>query len=215
MEFLKKIFSKKDSDVLVVGGEATAQKQKLKIHPSVIFYAISVLVLFVAILFTYSSTSDLVAKWQRTYKNNLGAKAELEIERKNLQKLEALAERIGDIEEQQLYIDQAIPVDPRYDEVIAKIESMAIKAGVETPESISWKLVPEGEISNEDFHDLDVYAYSFEIKARYNSFINFMERLRSSLRLMDIRSINGFKLGEGSVVSGTLVLWAYSIPLEE
>lgn len=220
MEKLKNILGigKKADDILVVGGagQETVSSQQRR-GSTITFYA-GLLFLGLTIFASYAFTGSLLDEREYLHREKARLVAEKMTAQKNLESLQQLSKEVGSIREQQGRVEQAIPFDPHYEQVVSFLEYQVnqIKKQyyMEMPENISWRLVSESDVSNEELKDLEIYQYTFSLNGSYDALALFLQRMRESLRLVDVRSVSNFRLDELGNAGADFMLWAYSIPLE-
>lgn len=219
MEKLKNMLGigKKAEDILVVGG---AGQETVSTPPrrgsSIAFYA-SMLFLGLTIFASYTFTGSLLDEREYLLREKARLVAEKMTAQKNLESLQQLSKEVGVIREQQERVEQAIPFDPHYEQVVSFLEYQVnqIKKQyyLETPENISWRPVSESDVSNDDLKDLEIYQFTFSLHGSYDALLLFLQQMRDSLRLIDVRSVSNFRLDEFGNAGADFMLWTYSIPL--
>lgn len=210
MEFIKKLIGQSPrEDILVVGSETGLVTDEKNLRFIQLGYFGMMIVLLMVIVFTFSSTADLLLSWQVSYRQDQEAVLATIQEEKNLEALRSLSEKKKEIEQQLAVIEKAVPTDVRYDKVVASLEQLASASGIAVPQSISWSIVPPSEISNKDLQALEVTSYSMEVIGEYDQLLVFLKALRTQQRLMDLRSIGDLQKDPRGVVRAVIVLWAY------
>jgi Tfp pilus assembly protein PilO len=210
MDFFKKIIGQDGADEVQIvgsGADSLVGQQGLK-FPQLAYFS-TMLLLLGLMVFTFSSTSSLLQSWQTSYRQDQEALLAALQEEKNLQALQGLSEKKTEIEQQLGVIERAVPIDPRYDKVIASLEQLASASGIAVPQSISWSLVPSSEISNKDLQALEVTSYSMEVIGEYEKLLIFLKALRVQQRLMDVRSIGDLQKDPRGLMRAVIVLWTY------
>lgn len=216
MGMLGNLFGKKeDADVMVASGDGFEVEEKAKAPFSRYFYYGSFVFLLLTIGFTYGSTDSLFTQWERTFRQYKEAVKSQEAEQKNTIALKSLQEELENIQHQQTVIDQAIPYDPRYDQVVSYFEYLFNTISKENlmtlPDTFTWKEVLPDDVSNTDLQELQILEYPLEFKGDYTALLEFISSLRKNLRLIDIVQVDGLTLGEGGVVKAQFVVWAYNL----
>jgi len=214
MSILDTLRSVKKKEILMVGEEGSIAEKKSTQPLSQVFYMGSMITFVLAIFFSFSSSGSLIDEKKIQLRNYHQSIEQKKTEQINLEALQALASQVESIREDHIFVAQAVPEDPHYDQVMAYLEHVIKKIRkshyVQIPESVSWKIVSENDISNSDFLDMEVMQYAFSFVGEYEGFIEFLKALRSNLRLMDIREIRNF-LQEKDMVTADLTFWAYSL----
>jgi hypothetical protein len=134
-------------------------------------------------------------------------------EQLNTQSFQSLLSQLDVLEREYADFSHALPADPRSDLVMSWIEALfeglLEKGFVETPELISWRSVPDHDVKSSALEAVGITEYSFTFKGEYRVLIELFSELRSSKRLLDVRSFRNLNFLDEGLVSVDIVLWAY------
>lgn len=200
---------------MVIHGSGETVMEKKNISGAEIFYYVTLALLLVSLVFTYTSTTNLTTDHDISYREKHRLLNEKKSLQSNLESLEQLSKRIDTIKKEQSVIEQAVPFEPWNEQVMSfveqQVEQIKKKTYLEMPENISWRLVSPSDVSNEELADLEIYQYAVSLTGSYEGVIQFVRSLRNSLRVLDLRSISNFRQDEFGTVSADLVFWSYNL----
>jgi hypothetical protein len=214
MNFLPNIFRSKDTGTLVIGEETAVASARAS--ASQWFYFGSLGFLFLALLFSYFFTGNLLLEREVKTRSLFQTREQRNLEEKNLEALKSLVNNQEGIVAQAKQVLEAIPKNASSDQIVALLEYhlnlLKKKYFVELPESISWELVNESEISNPDLQGLSVTEYRFSFFGQYEAFLNLLTALRKSSRIIDVRSIRNLQEKSSGIVTADVSFLAYNLP---
>lgn len=218
MEKLKKLFrfGKKQEDVLELHGSGEEVIVKKSVSSAQIFYFLSLTLLAGSLFFSYSFTGALITEQESSWREKYQLLSEKKSFQSNLESLEQFSKRVNEIRKEQAVVEQAVPFEPWNEQIMGFIEftiyDIARNTYIEIPENISWRLVTDSDVSNDELADLEIYQYGLSLKGSYTGVREFLQALRSSLRLLDVRSLGNFRKDELGNISADITFWAYNIP---
>jgi len=210
MNFLKK----PDEQVIMVGGdEILSAKARRPVEQYAFFASMLICLLSVVLgwLLMGSAQESLVLTTKKAF--------ELEQEeaafRQNVSALQSLIAQEEEIRDQQSLVQEALPFDSQYQQMVAfiedRVDAVSESHQLVAPEHISWRRVLASDVSNEELQELGIYQYAFSVEGGYDGVLAFLEEMRQSRRLIDLRSLNNFQMDPEGRVSADLTFWAYHI----
>lgn len=149
-----------------------------------------IFILMILMLLTWKSTLPMLKEADQL-KNDLKEQDQLIImEQQNKSSLDKLAGRQEMLDENLSTLSQALPRgDEKAEEMISVLEAMAAQNRM-IIDGIGIRKIPESQINYNDLIGLvDVYEYTFTLENDFANISSFMRDVRSSLRLMDIMSL--------------------------
>lgn len=173
------------------------------------------LVLTLVLVFT------LLLVWKRGFpllneidqlKNDIQEQAQvMQMEEQNMAFLQKIQEDRNGL---QLNLNKVYAAIPEGDEQAEGIISMLEDMGQDNSiiiDSISIRKLPESQLNYDDLWGVvDVYEYSFSVESGLPQILNFIAALRSSLRIMDVMSLD-IEEGKNGSYRGNFSLHAYHL----
>jgi len=167
--------------------------------------------LLVVSLLAWRSAPGVLASIDQL-RNDLAEQAQVvAMEQQNRQFLEKIQDEKNTLVNHLNTVYAAIPLaNERAEEIISMLEDMALRSGLAI-DSIGIRLLPETQFY---YHDLaamvGAYQYSFASESSLPSLLAFLDRLRSSLRLMDLMTLD-IEETRGGLFKASFVVHAYHL----
>ncbi len=214
MKLFNTLFGSKAVPIVIVGSAGTTPEVKRQDAWQMAYFS-SVGLLLLSLIFSWFSTGGLIALRQQRMRALLEVQEKVKLEEKNKAALTALASDMNLITRNQNVVLQAIPLQSRQDQVVRTmaffLNELQKKYTVILPDHIAWTKISPSDITNPDFKDFETIEYSVPFIGEYPAFLEFLDHLRQSARLFDVRSVRSFSPKEGGLVSADIILWAYNL----
>jgi len=140
-------------DILVLASEGEALKESSRRSFADIFFFVSLGIIFLMTCFSWVSTGALIEDYESFWRKYYQTSSERETAEMNLDSLKLLSSQEETIRDQQAVVEQAIPFDSGYEQVVSFIEflvdTVKEKTWLDLPENISWRRVLASDVSNE------------------------------------------------------------------
>lgn len=210
MNFLKK----PHEEVILVGGDELQSTKDRRPVEQYAFFA-SMLVCLVTVLLGWLLMGSAHKSLVMTMKKAFELEQEQTALQQNVRALQSLIAQEEEIRDQQSLVQEALPFDPQYQQMVAfiedRVDAVSESHQLVAPDHISWRRVLASDVSNEDLQELGIYQYAFSLEGDYDGVLAFLQEMRQSRRLFDLRSLNNFQMDPEGRVSADLSFWAYHI----
>lgn len=214
---MSSMFSKTSSETIVVDASGLSSpmlpvSRWKKVLPFVSVFCLVFAVVFE--MFMGSSLSEdrtaLVRQWYQLIEQK-------KTQQLNHESLQTLLAQKDDLDVEFAQFLQAVPEHPNSERFMSWIallfEELKQEGYVEIPELISWKAVPPHDVKGTELEDAGITEFMFRFVGEYELLMSFIEQLRKSQRIVDIRSLRNLTLLDNGFVSVDLSLWSYHVPL--
>jgi len=168
------------------------------------------IILIVILFFAWKNGSTFLAEIDQL-KNDINEQDQvIKMEEQNNQFLKKLEEDRNTLIENMYTVYAAVPdADEKAEEIIAMLEDIAAKNRM-VIDAIGIRKVPESQFYYDDLlYVAEPYEYTFSTESDLPNILSFIGSLRSSLRLMDIMTLE-IEEGEG-IYKANFSLYAYHL----
>ena len=167
------------------------------------------IVLLMTLIFSWKTIPPMLANADQLRNDLLEQNKIIEMEEKNNKSLKEFDNKRNELQRNINIVYSVIPsADEKAEEIISMLETIGSKCRI-TFDSIGIRKIPETQFFYDDLLDVvQPFEYTLSIESGLPNILSFMELIRSSLRLMDIMSIE-IEEAKGGNYKATMSIYTY------
>lgn len=167
------------------------------------------IILLIVLMFSWKTIPSQLANADQLRNDLLEQKQVIEMEEKNNKSLKDFDSKRNELQKNINIVYSVIPsADEKAEEIISMLETIGSKCRI-TFNAIGIRKIPETQFFYDDLLDVvQPYEYTVSIESGLPNILSFMELIRSSLRLMDIMSIE-IEEAKNNQFKASMVIYAY------
>ncbi|MEN3185592.1 MAG: type 4a pilus biogenesis protein PilO [Atribacterota bacterium] len=159
------------------------------------------------ILFLFFVITPVLHKVDMLLQERDRLQQEIMVLQKRVQQLEVLETRLESLKDMAQILEERIPNEKEIPNLLLTIEDASFLSNVEL-----LSLVPQGMQSGSDYME---FPLQVSLRTSFLDFLLFLNCLRQSPRLVQVKSFNFRREQEGFLVNAQLVTYLLSLPLPE